>query len=454
MNKYSRKHEILRFDKVSASFHSIQVLNAVSFSLMKSEILGIVGSLNSGKTTIFHLLLNERTADSGTIFINNQILSQTKSDIIIIKQSSSLIPQMTIAENLFITIPRIHRGFFLNSSYINKKTNAIFDELQIPLIQTMKVCQLSSSQKHLIELIRAYILGKKIVLIDEILGNYSWQEKQDFYNLVKKLQKRGMSFIITANSSELLSPICDRILYLYDGILIKQLTQEDFGSYTDAELFHINIPQHKYIPPATASSSIPIFEIRNLTGKNVSSLNVCSYNGQITEVFNLSTAEIENIMGILSGKTPSTGGEISFHGVPIKKPNYTSCAKLGIYFLYMDAITSYLFHNLSLLDNIYLFQYKRLGLIPHNVIKYLTNQAKNLLGITDTELLLAPEKRIDIRLLYRAFLNRLASQNPKVLICSNSYIRNDPLLHIEFDNFFNEILSNGTSVLIFSSDDK
>ncbi len=228
--------EVLKVEELSR----LGYLNNINFSLRKGELLGISGLLGSGRTELARALFGVDSIDSGAVFVHgkrcklNSPRDAIKNRIGFLtedRKSQGLIMTMTVKEN--ITLPNLKR--FSKWGLINKKAeettaNQHCRELDIRIAgQDQLVMNLSGGNQQKVVLSKWLCSQADIFIFDEPTRGIDVRTKQEFYQLMNELTKRGVAIIVISSDLPELISISDRIMVLYQGKVSGQFMRTEFN---------------------------------------------------------------------------------------------------------------------------------------------------------------------------------------------------------------------------------
>jgi D-methionine transport system ATP-binding protein len=205
------------------SFHQHLVLNDVSFSIQKSEIVGIVGRSGAGKSTLFRCLSALETPDSGTITIEGTQLTprsarQLLQKIGIVFQSFNLLSRRTVLENILLPLEIQGRP----QKTANEKARQIASYVGLETKLDSYPSQLSGGQKQRVAIARALIGEGTLLLCDEFTSALDPITTLDILELLKKLnQQLKVTILLVTHDMNVVREICDRVIILDHGKIIE-----------------------------------------------------------------------------------------------------------------------------------------------------------------------------------------------------------------------------------------
>ena len=221
---------ILEAQNISKIYHkageAIPVLNNLHIAVERGEILVLIGPSGSGKSTLLNILGTLDSDFSGSLKIDDVYISNTvdltsirRQKLGFIFQFHHLLPEFTILENLLI--PQM-----ITENYSNVPQNAAKEMLKlIGLKKRMNHYpnEISGGERQRVAVVRAMINTPSIILADEPTGNLDRDNSQKMLKLMVKLKvKYRQSFIIATHDQSILD-IADRVLYLKDGKITKEI---------------------------------------------------------------------------------------------------------------------------------------------------------------------------------------------------------------------------------------
>jgi ribose transport system ATP-binding protein len=338
------KHHLLRLEGISKSFPGVQALADVHLELEAGEVHALVGENGAGKSTLMKVLGGIYKADSGTIYLDGQpVVIDSPTDaqrlgISLIHQELSLIPDLTVAQNIFIgREKRRMLGLFVDDDDLNRRTTELFDRLGIQLDPQTKVGQLLVAQQQVVEIAKALSFDTRILVMDEPTAALSEQETASLFDLIRDLKRRGTGIIYISHRLEELKAIADRITVLRDGSYVDTLSAKD------ADLRHVislmvGRETRGSTRPAPASAKRPtVLEVVGLSTKRL--LTDVSFDlrqGEILGIAGLMGAGRTEVARAICGIDKTTSGEIYLRGKKVRITNPATAARLGIGYLSED----------------------------------------------------------------------------------------------------------------------
>jgi lipoprotein-releasing system ATP-binding protein len=208
------------------SYGDLAVLNGVSLSIDKAEIVTILGKSGAGKSTLLHIMGTLDNADKGALTINgvdvmklneNELARFRNDNIGFVFQFHHLIPEFTALEN--VCIPALIKG--LSKTEAEKKARVILDYLGLSERLTHKPSEMSGGEQQRVAFARALINDPMVIFADEPTGNLDGQTSEELHQLIIKLREDYNQTFVIVTHNEDLAQMSDRSVNMDSGTLVK-----------------------------------------------------------------------------------------------------------------------------------------------------------------------------------------------------------------------------------------
>lgn len=212
---------------IEKSFGDLKVLKGIDFSASKAEVVSIMGASGAGKSTLLQILGTLSTPDAGTMVIDGTDVFSLDSKALaefrnrrlgFVFQFHHLLPEFTALEN--VMIPAFIAG--RSRKEAEKSATALLVDMGLGERLAHKPSQLSGGEQQRVAIARALINNPAVLFADEPSGNLDMKTKQEIHNLFFQLRdKYGQTVVIVTHDPEL-AEMCDRSLYMVDGVFVQQ----------------------------------------------------------------------------------------------------------------------------------------------------------------------------------------------------------------------------------------
>jgi L-arabinose transport system ATP-binding protein len=310
---------LLGFDHVSMEFPGVKALDDVSFSVNAGSIHALMGENGAGKSTLLKILSGAYTPSSGALAIDGrpQAFHDTSdalaAGIAVIYQELHLVPEMSVAENLFLG--HLPQRF----GVVDRRALADAARKQLELIGEAidpwtKVGRLSLAQRQMVEIAKALTRGARIIAFDEPTSSLSDREVRRLFTIIRDLRARGCAVLYVSHRMEEIFELGDRITILRDGrhvetnelaTLTRDVVVQRMVGRQLADIYH-------YTPrPPTGDGLV----VAGLLGPGLA--EPCSFTahaGEILGFFGLIGAGRSELLRLLFGATAKTAGRVTLGG--------------------------------------------------------------------------------------------------------------------------------------------
>ncbi len=320
--------EILQLNNIVKSFSGVEVLHSVNLSLNEGEVLALVGENGAGKSTLMKILMGIEQPNSGEMFLKGKkVKIQNPSmalslGMAMIQQELSPIPEMTVAENMFLGREESRWGF-VNMQKQEEMTEFWLSKLQLNISPSTKMRDLSISETQMIEIAKALSYNPKILIMDEPTSAITEEEVKQLFNIINMFKSQGISIIYISHRLDELQHIADRVQVLRDGNVIsvspmKQISrQEMVKNMVGREISTI-------YPVCENKIGDTVLEVRNLTRKGeFQNVSFSLHEGEKLGIAGLMGAGRTELVSAIFGARRADSGEIYIKGKQItpKKPS-------------------------------------------------------------------------------------------------------------------------------------
>ena len=220
---------MLSLKNISKKYDDTSILEDISFTCEKGDIVGLIGSSGSGKTTLLRIISGLETPDSGTIKLNNQMVndkllyvSPEKRDCSLVFQDFALFPNMTISDNIFFGKNSIKNNDLINDLILFCNLENILDRYPH---------EISGGEQQRVALVRALSINPSLLLLDEPLSHLDSDLKQNIRNeLINLFEKVKTTTLFVSHDIEDAMTMANKVVVLKDGLVKQKGSPSDIYS--------------------------------------------------------------------------------------------------------------------------------------------------------------------------------------------------------------------------------
>ncbi|MFV0412858.1 MAG: sugar ABC transporter ATP-binding protein [Oscillospiraceae bacterium] len=314
---------VLQLKNISKSFPGVKALDSVSLEAYKGEIIGLVGENGAGKSTLMKILSGAYKKDDGEIILDGEPVEidspirGRQCGISIIYQELSVLPQLTVAENLYLGNLPLTPQKLVDWKGIRQNAKKALQSMEMDIDPDTKISSLNIAQCQMVEICRATTINNaKVLIMDEPTSSLVDKEVEQMFQMMERLKKKGIAIIYITHRLEELFRITDRMVVLKDGKNSGELRTKETNKDSVIRAM-VGRELVDYYPPHDTKRGEPVLEVKHLSqGKAVKDVSFVAYAGEILGFAGLIGAGRTETMMSIFGALPGVEGEIYLEGKP------------------------------------------------------------------------------------------------------------------------------------------
>ncbi len=380
---------------ICKSFSGIRVLSDVEFDLKAGEVHVLAGENGAGKSTLIKILAGVHTDYQGRIFLNSQpvrfasIHEAAAAGITVIHQELSLVPSMTVAENIFLGREKC-RGQWLKKRQMIVEARKLLFEIGLDINVTRNIGSYPLSIQQMVEICKSLSFNSRIIVMDEPTSALTDVEVEKLFTIIHKLKKSGCGIIYISHRMEEIYRIADRISVLRDGEYIgtakaEELDQNKLVKWMVGRELNQQLPRHKSCPGKNRLK-VSSFILPDPGGKPIPAVNNVSFSLRCGEILGIAglqgSGNSELLNGIFGTYGSRIGGSLELDGQSYKPTTPANAISRGISLLTKDRKADGLVLGMNIIHNTTLAALKKFSpfgwLRPKNEIKAAAKQKEAL----------------------------------------------------------------------------
>ncbi|MGI6777367.1 MAG: sugar ABC transporter ATP-binding protein [Acetivibrionales bacterium] len=448
-------------NRVSKTFPGVKALDKIGLEVEKGEIHALVGENGAGKSTLIKILAGVYQPDNTAeiiiegkdTVISNPLVSLRKG-ISVIYQDFSLFPNLSVAENIAISLDIEKGSKYIEWREINKTARKAIEQIGIDIDPEIQVGRLPVAKQQLVAIARSLVYEAKMIIMDEPTSSLSKSEVETLFKIVRNLKQRGISILFVSHKLEELFEIADRFTVLRDGKYIGTYPKEKLDN---DKLISLMVGRKvEFVRQAADEPGEVLLEVKGLSKKgNFIDASFTLHKGEILGLTGLVGAGRSELVQALFGINPPDEGEIILEGKKISINSPQKALEYGIAYVPENRQTEGLVLRQSVQNNLAITIYKNLTKYLNIISKEKKMEAVNSWinklnikpAIPDIE-----AQKLSGGNQQRVVIAKWLATNPKVLIIDEPTHGIDVGAKSEIHRILKELASKGMGIIMISSE--
>ena len=356
------KEEILRFHSVSLKVKNEKVLDDVSFCVTSGEVIGLLFRNDRGEKELKSLIQFNSHIHNGRIYFENNLVNNYyKSDlsanrVAVIQEEASLIPGLSIADNVFV-MRRGFRKFHIKESVLENQLERALKETGIQLDIHKQVERLTVLERCVTELMKAWLGGCRLVILDYLSNFMSPGLLAEFNKMIRHMADQGMAFLYVCHHHEEGFRYTDRLLLFSDGMIKKKFDKDEMTE----ENIRPFIQYFKANKGTVNREEDIIFEAERISCGGREEISFQIRAEKTTTILDMDNQLMGDLIGILSGEIVPDRGRLMLEGNDVTESTVSDRLKEGILLMPEDPVKNFLFPCHSYMENLTFLLDRKLG---------------------------------------------------------------------------------------------
>ena len=328
----------LKIQNLTKDYPGVRALDNFSAEFPAGKVHAFLGKNGSGKSTLVKSISGAILPDTGAMFLDDENLDvKTPADafakgIATVYQELSLIPGLSVAENIFFgRMPKNKLGL-INFNRANIEAKKLLDELGINISPKKPVMELSMWQRQLVEIAKAMSFNPHVLLLDEPTSSLAQSEAEKLFEVVRVLRDKGVILLYISHKLQEIFDVADTVTVIRDGLLVGI---KDVADLTKEELIRMMFGDIRVetIPDDLKYTNEPVLEVKNLTSKNhFEDINFTLHKSEVLGIAGLLGTGRSELLRAIFGVDKYDTGEVSVKGKPLKKGSPRRAKEAGMAF--------------------------------------------------------------------------------------------------------------------------
>jgi ribose transport system ATP-binding protein len=386
----SQRGAVLRLSLrgIEKSFDTNVVLSGIDLDVYEGELVALLGENGAGKSTMSSIIAGLFPPSAGSMTWEGRPYAPTRpgeaidTGIVLIHQEMRLLPQLSIAENVFVG-RLLMKGGRIDRETMNRLAAEQLHRLGLDVPPTTLVGTLRVAAQQQVEIAKALTLNARLLILDEPTAALGGGETDRLFAQIDQLRKQGVSFIYISHRLEEIARIADRIVVLRDGRLVATHSSAQVPVNVLLENM-VGRNVDRIFPKIEAPSGKEVLRVERLTGANGAFRDI-SFSVRAGEIFGIAGivgAGRTELIRAIAGADPLASGSIFIEGQPLQVKSPEDAIKAGIVLVPEDRKAQGVVLDHTVATNLALGNFDRLApdgwLMPAKVASFAANAIKRL----------------------------------------------------------------------------
>ncbi|MFD1801247.1 ribose ABC transporter ATP-binding protein RbsA [Mixta tenebrionis] len=310
---------LLQLTGIEKSFPGVKALNGASLSVYPGRVMALVGENGAGKSTMMKVLTGIYSRDAGSLkwlgeetHFSGPKASQ-EAGIGIIHQELNLIPQLSVAENIFLGREFVNRFGRIDWKEMYAAADALLKRLNLRFTSHRLVGDLSIGDQQMVEIAKVLSFESKVIVMDEPTDALTDTETLSLFRVINELKAQGCGIVYISHRMKEIFEICDDVTVFRDGQFIAE---RSVATLTEASLIEMMVGRklEDQYPRLDKAPGEICLQVEHLSGSGISDVSFTLRKGEILGVAGLMGAGRTELMKVLYGALPHSAGRMVLNG--------------------------------------------------------------------------------------------------------------------------------------------
>lgn len=451
---------LLQLTGIDKSFPGVKALSGAALTVYPGRVMALVGENGAGKSTMMKVMTGIYSKDAGTLsFRGNEVTfsgpkASQEAGIGIIHQELNLIPQLTIAENIFLGREFLNRFGGIDWPRMYREADLLLARLNLHYGSRRLVGELSIGDQQMVEIAKVISFKSAVIIMDEPTDALTDTETASLFSVIKELKQQGCGIVYISHRLKEIFEICDDVTIMRDGQFIAERQVSELQEDALIEMMVGRRLEEQY-PRVTLTPGAECLVVDHVSGPGVYDVSFTLHHNEILGVAGLMGAGRTELMKTLYGAAKRTGGRVMLDGRVVMARTPQEGLANGIVYISEDRKRDGLILGMSVKENMTLTALRyfshQTGRLKHAEEQQAVGDFINLFHIK------TPSMNQPIGLLsggnqQKVAIARGLMTRPKVLILDEPTRGVDVGAKKEIYQLINQFKQEGLSIILVSSE--
>jgi len=457
---------VLEVKGVDKRFGAVVALESAELDVECGEVHVLIGSNGSGKSTLCKIIAGSVVPDAGEVRIEGTVTAinrpqdATRAGIGVFYQELSLVPQLSVAENLFLAeLPRRGPGL-VDRGAMRRRAEALVAQFAgvtgSGFTLDALVQDLRADQRQIVEILKVLAADARIIIFDEPTSSLDRRQVSVFFNQIRQLRDQGRAVIFISHRMDEIFEIGDRVTVLRDGRCVGcfRLAETDQEALVKHMVGSRMAPVETVRPVAGKADADAVLVVENLQGHRLEGISFSLRRGEILGFGGLHGQGQSLVLRILFGAAPAQGGSIRLDAGGSRPSRPAEAIRRGLAYLSGDRNRDGVLPGRSILENLVaadLTKHRRFFISPrrleHRVAPVVNRLKMRFSGFA------APISSLSGGNQQKAVIGRWLATGPRILLLDDPTKGIDLQSKTDLYQIMRELAAEGVAMILYSSED-
>ncbi len=452
---------VIEARNIVKSFGGVRAVDDVSVSVVPGEIHAVIGENGAGKSTLMRILAGVETPDSGAVLIGGTAIENSAKDSIdagisLVHQELSLIPEMTVAENIMLgAFPTA--GGWTKTRQMKAVARETLKEIGVEVDLDERISRLSVALRQFVEIARAVARKPKVLILDEPTATLTPAETDYLLSMLQRLASQGLAIIYISHRIPEVFKICNKVTILRDG---KKVANDSIENLTPDKVIDQMVGRDLKLDLSQRRQANELGEVvldaKSIKAPKVNGIDLQVSKGQIVGLGGLVGAGRTELIRAIIGADPKSSGRVTITSGGKKRiiTGYLSAIKAGVAYIPEERRTDGLALSMTVAENIFLPNRKEVapsGIMPKGKIAVFAKKLADKVDLKPPEVARDAGKYSGGNQ-QKIVIAKWLGRKPSFIVLDEPTRGVDVGAKAEIHKLIKELADSGTAVLVISSD--
>ena len=355
---------ILELRNIEKQFPGVKALNGACLKVYPGKVMALLGENGAGKSTLMKSLTGIYTIDAGDIRYQGESVRfsgpkhSQEAGISIIHQELNLIPELSIAENIFLGREKVSKSGRILWSEMYQQADRLLAKLNVKHSSKTSLGLLSLGEQQMVEIAKALSFESKVIIMDEPTDALTDKETASLFAVIHELREQGCGIVYISHRLKEIFEICDDITVLRDGQFIDQCEVSQINEDALIEKM-VGRKLNEQYPRIPVTHNTTCLEVKNLSAKGLHNINFTLRHGEILGFSGLMGSGRTELMKVVYGELRKASGQVLIEGQEIAPKSPQEGLAYGVAYISEDRKGDGLVLGLSVKENMTLSALQR-----------------------------------------------------------------------------------------------